>query len=69
MDEPIGKQKYIPKGKICRKVSEVKHLRSVSHKVVRKDITKEQFLANLNKVCQPINKEPDIKSDSEKTEK
>ncbi len=36
-------------------------------KIVKKDITKEEFLANLGKVCQPISKEPS-ESDSKKTE-
>jgi hypothetical protein len=35
--------------------------------VVKQDITKEKFLANLGKVCQPISKEPP-KPDSEKSE-
>ncbi len=36
-------------------------------KIVKQGITKEQFLANLGKVCQPISKES-AKSDLEKTE-
>jgi hypothetical protein len=36
-------------------------------KVVKQDITKEEFLAVLNKVCQPISKESN-ESDSEKSE-
>jgi len=36
-------------------------------KVVKQDITKEQFLTVLDKVCQPIRKDS-IESDSEKSE-
>ena len=36
-------------------------------KLVRKDITKDEFLANLGKVCRPIGKESN-ESDLEKTE-
>jgi hypothetical protein len=36
-------------------------------KLVRKDITKDEFLANLGKVCRPIGKESS-ESDLEKTE-
>jgi hypothetical protein len=38
-----------------------------TRKVVKQDITKEQFLANLGKVCQPISKESS-ESDSKKSE-
>jgi hypothetical protein len=36
-------------------------------KVIKQDITKDEFLANLGKVCRPIGKEPN-ESDLEKTE-
>jgi hypothetical protein len=37
------------------------------HKIVKQDITKDEFLANLGKVCRPIGKESN-ESDLEKTE-
>jgi hypothetical protein len=46
----------------------IKHHRGVSHIVVKQDITKGQFLANLGKVCQPISKESEPKSDLKKIE-
>jgi hypothetical protein len=36
-------------------------------KVIKQDITKDEFLANLGKVCRPIGKES-TESDLEKTE-
>jgi hypothetical protein len=54
--------------KIDKKVGYIgKHHRGVSRKVVKQEITKEEFLANLDKVCQPISKES-TKSDLEKFE-
>ena len=47
------------------KVSDIKRERP--RKLVRKDITKEEFLANLGKVCRPIGKESS-ESDLKKTE-
>ena len=37
------------------------------HRIVKHDITKDEFIANLGKVCRPIGKETN-ESDLEKTE-
>ncbi len=55
----------MPKSKPQKKLTKAKFM-TRPRKVVKQDITKEQFLANLSKVCQPLSKES-AKSDSEKT--
>lgn len=42
-------------------------LKRRQRKVIKQDITKDEFLANLGKVCRPIGKESN-ESDLEKTE-
>ncbi len=49
-------------GKKIRGDKIVKDGKAKPRRIIKQEITKEQFLANLDKVCQPI------KSDSEKTE-
>ena len=64
-DEPINK---ISSGRKIRgdmKMGDMKHDRP--RKVIKQDITKDEFLANLGKVCRPIGKESN-ESDLEKTE-
>lgn len=60
MDKPVRKDTQY-RGRKVRADSAIK-----GHKMVKQDITKEDFLSNLSKVCQPINKEP-AKSDLETT--
>ena len=60
MDKPVRKDTQY-RGRKVRADSAIK-----GHKMVKQDITKEEFLANLGKVCQPISKES-AKSDSEKS--
>ncbi len=73
MDMPIEESKRIARGKskADMKVGTIKHhkgnLEARPRRIVKKDITKEEFLANLSKVCQPISKESS-ESDSEKSE-
>lgn len=74
MDNPIEESKHISKRKI-RADSKVGKIIGHSiadakirpRKVIKQDITKEEFLAVLNKVCQPISKEAS-ESGSGKTE-
>ena len=61
------------KGKRMRKASgdwrddmKVSDKRTRVRKVVKQDITRDEFLANLGKVCRPIGKESS-ESDLEKT--
>ncbi len=53
MDTPIEETKRIPKRK--------------GRGIIKQEITKEEFLTNLGKVCQPISKESS-ESDSGKSE-
>ncbi len=59
------------KGKADMKVGTIKHHRGnlevKPRRMTKQDITKEGFLANLSKVCQPISKESS-ESGSEKSE-
>lgn len=62
-DEPISK---ISSGRITGGDMKMGDLKQRPRKVVKQDITKDEFLANLGKVCRPIGKESS-ESDLEKT--
>lgn len=60
MDKSTGKAKRTLRTRKDMKLGEIakRHADARTRKVVKQDITKEQFLAKLGKVCQPISKEP-----------
>ncbi len=62
MDKPIKKLIAKSNNKFTGEKTLKSSGKSRPRKIVKQGITKEQFLANLGKVCQPI------KSDSEKIE-
>ncbi len=74
MDKPIGETKRISGRKVRgnREVGQIiRHSRGDAtakpRRMAKRNITKEEFLTNLGKVCQPISKES-AKSDLEKSE-
>ena len=73
MDNQIDEPKHIlrRKGKADMKVGTIKHHKSNlelrPRRIVKKNITKGEFLDVLGKVCQPVSKESS-ESDSEKSE-